>query len=107
MKTARIIVGAALATLFAVTDIDWEPQGPMLNLLGAPAQARPGHPLTPLSYAGVARRTSRRVARRTAYRVSTLPGGCVYGFYYGNHYYNCGGIYYERSGSVYVQVIVE
>jgi hypothetical protein len=31
------------------------------------AQARVGRPLTPLSYAGAARRTTRRVVRRTYY----------------------------------------
>jgi hypothetical protein len=37
------------------------------------AQARIGRPLTPMSYAGVARRTTRRVYRR--------------GFYYGGYHY--------------------
>jgi hypothetical protein len=73
------------------------------------AEARIGRPLTPLSYAGTARRvtrrTARRVARRTAYRVSVLPGGCIYGLYYGAYYYRCGGVYYERAGGVYVQVV--
>ncbi len=32
--------------------------------VGAPAYARVGRPLTPVSVAGVARRTSRRTARR-------------------------------------------
>jgi len=36
------------------------------------AQARIGRPLTPMSYAGVARRTTRRAYRR--------------GYYYGYHY---------------------
>ncbi len=107
MNIIRVIAGAALAVVLAATDIDFEPSGPVINLLGGPAQARPGHPLTPLSYAGVARRTARRVARRTAYRVATLPGSCVYGVYYGGHYYNCGGVYYERSGGTYVQIIIE
>ena len=71
----------------------------------APAEARVGHPLTPMSYAGVARRSSRRVARRTAVRVNSLPAGCVYGNYYGGKYYRCGGVYYQRSGGVYVQVV--
>ena len=60
-----------------------------------------------LQYAGPVRRTSRRVARRTAYSVSTLPANCVYGTYYGGKYYKCGDVYYEKSGTVYVQVVFE
>lgn len=71
------------------------------------AQARVGRPLTPVSYAGVSRRTTRRVVRRTAYTVAALPAGCVYGPYYGGNYYYCGGRYYEPSGNVYVQVVFE
>lgn len=71
------------------------------------AVAEIGRPLTPLSYAGAARRTSRRVARRTAVRVSALPAGCVYGRYYGAYYYRCGGAYYQRSGGVYVKVVID
>lgn len=103
MKTARILVISALVAVFGVTDIDWTATGPELSVLGSPALARMGHPLTPYSAAGVARRT----ARRTTRRLSVLPHGCVYGPYYGAHYYNCGGVYYQRSGNVYVQVIFE
>ena len=71
------------------------------------AQARVGRPLTPVSVAGTARRTTRRVVRRTAYTVAVLPAGCVYGNYYGGMYYGCGGAYYEKSGTVYVQVVFE
>lgn len=74
----------------------------------SPAEARIGRPLTPLSYAGVARRTVRRTTRRVVRRnIAVLPAGCIYGPYYGAYYYNCGGVYYARSGAVYVQVIVE
>jgi len=71
------------------------------------AEARVGRPLTPVSVAGTARRTSRRVARRTSYRVNTLPPGCPYGSYYGGNYYYCGGRYYEQSGNVYIQVVFD
>jgi hypothetical protein len=71
------------------------------------AQARVGRPLTPVSVAGTARRTTRRVVRRTAYTVAALPAGCVYGPYYGGNYYRCGSVYYEPSGSIYVQVVFE
>jgi hypothetical protein len=42
-----------------------------------PAEARVGHPLTPMSGAGVARRTTRRVIRRSTIYVATLPAACV------------------------------
>ena len=42
------------------------------------AQARVGRPLTPVSVAGVARRTTRRTIRRGAY-IATIPRGCAYG----------------------------
>jgi hypothetical protein len=71
------------------------------------AQAIVGRPATPVSVAGVGRRTTRRVVRRTAYTVAALPAGCVYGNYYGGMYYRCGGVYYEPSGNVYVQVVFE
>nr|WP_044551161.1 hypothetical protein [Mesorhizobium japonicum] len=98
-----------LTAAFALGGIEFERDGAFgLKLgFGTPAEARIGHPLTPLSYAGVARRTARRVARRTAYRLSVLPGGCVYGPYAGAYYYRCGSVYYAREGGVYVQVIVQ
>lgn len=46
-------------------------EGPIEEIasgLVTPARAVVGRPLTPVSYAGVARRTSRRTARRTATR---------------------------------------
>ncbi|MBK9323814.1 MAG: hypothetical protein IPM97_12870 [Bdellovibrionaceae bacterium] len=70
------------------------------------AEARVGRPLTPISGAGVARRTTRRVIRRGAY-VAALPGGCAY---YAP-YYNCGGVYYQPEvqggNTVYVTVVLE
>ena len=74
-----------------------------------------GRPLTPMSYAGVARRTSRRTVRRTAYysggayyggaaTIAALPGGCLRS----GPYYSCGGLYYkpyyDGPDLVYVQV---
>ena len=67
------------------------------------AEARIGRPLTPISGAGVARRTTRRVIRRGAY-IATIPVGCPYGSYYGYSLNYCGGRYYQRSGGGYVIV---
>jgi len=65
------------------------------------ALARIGRPLTPVSVAGVRRRTRRRYRRRMIYmspgmRVYGLPYGCGGMMMYGgmNMYY-CGGIYYR------------
>ena len=55
---------------------------PAAGVLVAPGDAHAviGRPLTPISYAGVARRTSRRAVRRTyaaSAAMTTLPAGCV------------------------------
>lgn len=76
---------------------------PGVGLISA-AQAVVGRPLTPVSVAGVARRTTRRHIRRTGYSIAHLPAGCVYGTYYSYHAYHCGSHYYQKSGNVYVQV---
>jgi hypothetical protein len=107
MKTlSRIaIVAAAAALIFTDFDFTTTTGLPAVSLT-APAEARVGRPATPVSYAGVARRTTRRVVR-TNYRVNALPPGCHYGPYYGGNYWNCAGVYYEQSGNVYIQVTVE
>ena len=91
-----------------------------LMVIASDASAIIGRPLTPMSYAGVARRTTRRAVRRTAYAgaayggaayagaaygaatVAALPAGC--GPYGGD--YRCGGnVYrpaYQGTSVVYV-----
>lgn len=57
------------------------------------AQARIGRPLTPLSYAGVARRTTRRAVAVGAAAVTAVPvyrPGCVQAVdVYGRIYWRC------------------
>nr|WP_246707656.1 hypothetical protein [Ensifer oleiphilus] len=55
------------------------------------AQARVGRPLTPVSYAGVARRTTRRtVAAGAAVGATVYAPGCVQAVdAYGRIYYRC------------------
>jgi hypothetical protein len=78
-----------------------------------PAQAIIGRPLTPMSYAGVARRTARRTAyvgaaatagavatagvatAATAAAITTLPAGCAQTTAGGAVVYGCGGAYYK------------
>ncbi|AYG61380.1 hypothetical protein CCGE525_08990 [Rhizobium jaguaris] len=71
------------------------------------AQARVGHPLTPGSAAGVARRTTRRTIRRTNVYVNSLPAGCAKTSAYGPVLWQCGGRYYQASGGRYVVVNIQ
>ncbi|QFY63429.1 hypothetical protein FZ934_24550 (plasmid) [Rhizobium grahamii] len=109
MNSRKIIFAVGLAGILTFSDVDIERQGifPLSIGFASPAGAVIGRPLTPLSYAGVARRTTRRVVRRTATTIAVLPPGCLYGPYYGGYYYRCGSLYYAKSGGVYVQVIVQ
>ena len=85
----------------------------LLGMIAEEAEAVVGRPMTPVSYAGVARRTSRRTVRRTAYAsggygygagyVTALPAGCVMT---AGGVYQCGGSvyrpYYDGPNLVYV-----
>jgi hypothetical protein len=106
MKRIAIIWLAPIVAM-CVIDLGSEYAVPGFHVVVTDAEARVGRPLTPVSVAGVARRTSRRVARRTSYRINTLPPGCPYGPYYGGYYYYCGGRYYQQSGNVYVQIVFD
>ncbi|KPH04585.1 hypothetical protein CO657_18050 [Rhizobium acidisoli] len=109
MTYRKLFFALGLAGLLTFTGLHIEEQGSMPLSIGfaTPAGAVIGRPLTPLSYAGVARRTTRRVVTRTTTTIAVLPAGCRYGPYYGGYYYRCGGYYYAKSGNVYVQVIVQ
>jgi hypothetical protein len=109
---------AGLLTLGVAADL-----GP-LPLGARSALAIVGRPLTPMSYAGVARRTTRRAAYAGAYAapvyhpapvaagaavaagatVAALPGGCAFG----GGIYTCGAYryrpYYDGPNIVYVRL---
>ncbi len=70
------------------------------------AEARVGRPATPLSVAGVARRTTRRTIRRTTAYVATLPRGCTTVIVEGMSLHQCGRTYYQPYGSQWVVVTV-
>jgi len=95
----------ALTSLLGVGDIErgGQPAGGGIFSFTSSAEAVVGRPLTPLSYSGVARRTTRRALRRGAY-IAAIPPGCPYGSYYGYNLYYCGGTYYQKSGNGYVIV---
>lgn len=102
MKTAlKLTSCAAFAIAFSIV---LEPTSLVQGFFGpSNAEARIGRPLTPGSVAGVARRTTRRTIRRGAY-YGALPRGCGRATVYGYSVWNCGGTYYQSSGSGYVIV---
>ena len=71
------------------------------------AHARLGRPMTPVSVAGVARRTTRRTIRRTSIYAATLPRGCTTVVIEGTSLHQCGGTYYQPYGGQYVVVNVD
>ena len=71
------------------------------------AQAVVGRPVTPVSYAGVARRSTRRAIYVTSVYRATLPTGCSTVVIEGTTLYLCGTTYYQQSGSQYVVVQVQ
>lgn len=77
------------------------------RLLIAPAEAIVGRPATPVSYAGVARRTTRRMIYRTSVYVAVLPASCTIVVIEGASLHYCGGTYYQPHGTQYVVVNVK
>jgi hypothetical protein len=72
-----------------------------------PSEAVVGRPLTPISVAGVARRTTRRTIYRTTAYVAALPAGCTTVIVSGVSLHQCGGVYYQPYNNQYVIVNVQ
>jgi hypothetical protein len=72
----KLLVPAAAAIVFA-GGLFWNGETAIDNGLVTSAEARVGRPLTPMSYAGVARRTTRRA-------VAVGAGAAAAGAYYGS-----------------------
>jgi len=72
----KLIVTVAAATAFSA-GLFWNGEAAVDNSLVTSAEARVGRPLTPMSYAGVARRTTRRA-------VAVGAGAAAAGAYYGS-----------------------
>ncbi len=107
----RTLGGLAVIAALAVAG-ELTGTSPLL-LGGGDAHAVIGRPLTPMSYAGVARRTTRRAAYAGAVAgpapvyaapapvvpaagvVTTLPGGCARADAAGGVYYQCGAARYQ------------
>jgi hypothetical protein len=101
-KTIRTFLIAIILFVVGTTaDVvfDW-------GILTKRAAARVGRPATPISVAGVARRTTRRAIRRTAVYVNTLPVGCTTVVIDGVRLHHCGTTYYQASGGRYCVVEV-
>ena len=96
-----VALGAGLIAAALIID-GWLPIG----LVGE-AEARVGRPMTPVSVAGVARRTTRRTIRRTAVYAAALPRGCSTVIIDGTSLHRCGGTYYQPYGGRYVVVNVD
>ena len=71
------------------------------------AHAVVGRPLTPVSAAGVARRTTRRMIVATSTYVAVLPPACTVVVIEGTSLHQCGTTYYQASGSQFVVVNVQ
>lgn len=111
MKTAsRIARAVCIFAVLAVAlgfDVHLDGKIPRASFVPS-AFARIGRPLTPVSVAGVARRTTRRVVRRTTIYVASLPPtGCTQVNINGAMYFKCGATYYQASGKQYVVVNVD
>ncbi len=102
-KMSKAILLSTLA-LFSVLAVEVTLDA---GLIVHQAHAVIGRPLTPMSYAGVARRTSRRMIYATSVYAATLPAGCRTVSIDGTSLYQCGGTYYQSSGSRYVVVRVD
>jgi hypothetical protein len=100
IKATLLASAALIAALVADTALDG-------RFVVREADARIGRPATPLSYAGVARRTTRRAIYATSVYAATLPSGCRTVVIEGTSLYQCGGTYYQSSGNRYVVVQVQ
>ena len=98
---SMLVLGCALAGSLILADATLDG-----GFLIRAAEARVGRPVTPVSYAGVARRTTRRRIVRTSVYVAALPRGCTTVVIEGTTLHQCGSTYYQPSGSQYVVVNV-
>lgn len=105
MKTVIrvLVIGCCLLAADLLTDGLYDSR----ILLTTEAEARVGRPLTPVSVAGAARRTTRRTIRRTSVYVATLPTSCTTVVIEGTTLHQCGGTYYQPNGNQYVIVNVD
>lgn len=100
----NLCVAFSAFALGLLTEVD--PAQLFTGNIGTPAQAEIGRPATAASYAGVARRTTRRTVARTNAYVNSLPRGCTTVIVNDAQIYLCGSTYYQPYGNQYVVVNV-
>ncbi|MBN2629918.1 MAG: hypothetical protein JXR75_05200 [Rhodobacteraceae bacterium] len=105
LMRSRTILWAMAGLIGLVAEMD--PMEWVKGNLASQAEARVGRPATPVSVAGVARRTTRRVIRRSTVYVATLPAGCTTVVIDNVSLKYCGGVYYQPYQGQYVVVIIE
>ncbi len=98
----NIVFFSVLLAVAIVADVSFD-----VKMVVKDAEARLGRPLTPISVAGVARRTTRRVIRRSTVYVATLPAACSSIVIEGMSLYQCGATYYQPYGNQYVVVYID
>ena len=105
---AKLIRFALAAGLLLAADVANHELGDVVTSASFIGQAHAvvGRPWTPVSVAGVARRTTRRTIRRSTIYVSTLPASCATVTINGASYWQCGATYYQSYGGRYVVVYV-
>jgi hypothetical protein len=77
MTVSRKLIVTVAAVVALAAGLLWNGESPVDKGLVSSAEARVGRPLTPMSYAGVARRTTRRA-------VAVGAGAAAAGAYYGS-----------------------
>jgi hypothetical protein len=106
-KRIKFVAVLALAAAAVFADAQFEGLRPLAVTFAGKAEARVGHPMTPVSVAGTARRTTRRVIRRSTIYVNTLPAGCARVTISGAVVWSCGATYYQPYGNRYVVVYID
>jgi len=101
-----VVAGVLLGCGFLAAEIVFD-RVTESDLIIESALARVGRPMTPVSVAGVARRTTRRAIRRSTIYAATLPRGCATVVVEGTNLYHCGTTYYQADGKQYVVVYVD
>jgi hypothetical protein len=79
-RTAGVVIRLSIGTMLGASALFWSGNLPLYNGLSlvSSAEAIIGRPLTPMSYAGVARRTTAR-AVGVGVAAGAVYGGAVYG----------------------------
>ncbi|NGX94039.1 MAG: hypothetical protein G4V63_01920 [Candidatus Afipia apatlaquensis] len=78
ISSRKVIMLTAVLSAFAA-GLSWNGGSVVKNGIFSEAQARIGRPLTPMSYAGVARRTTRRAVAAGAAVGAVGAAGAYYG----------------------------